>query len=225
MRALTAIGEVGIETGGRSYLLRPSLFSMSQIGTPADIVETAAILISPEPTEPYLLKAFRKLRFDRALTVLYACAGDQDIGELVGGLVPANQPQAEVFSRVFKLGELASLNYRPRYVAGALPMADIVALAQALIRHGIMGDVEATAAAGTPMKEFKAADFVATAIAHLGMSESDAWNMTMTSFVQVMHSKYPPPPGQPKPMTAAGVEATLDRLKKINAMRAGKSNG
>lgn len=225
MRALTAIGEVGIETGGRSYLLRPSLFSMSQIGTPAEIVEATAILMSPEPEHPALIKAFRRLRFDRALTVLYACSGAQDLGDLVGGLAPSGRGPIELFNAPFDFNELGKINCRPRYLPGRLPMSDIVALAQGLIRHGVMGDVEPDPGrTGEALKEFKAADYVAAAIAHLGMSESDAWNMTMTSFIQVMRAKYPPPPG-PKPMTANDVDATLARLKKINALRAGKSNG
>lgn len=203
MVALTTIGEVGIEAGGRAYLLRPSLFSMSQIGSPTDIVETTAILLSPEPEHPYVLKRFRKERFERALTVLYACAGERDIGDLVGGMVPTGR------------GRIA-------YSPGLMPMHDIVAVAQGLIRHGIMGDVEPEPGrVGESMTEFKAADYVSAAIAHLGMSESDAWNMTMTSFVQVMRSKYPPKPGA-KPMTANDVDATLARLTKINAARAGK---
>lgn len=205
MRALTAIGEVGLEAKGRSYLLRPSLFSMTQIGTPAQIVEATALLLSPEPgpEHPYLLKRFRKERFERALDVLYACAGDQDIGDLVGGMVPTGRG-------------------RIGYSAGALPLYAIVALAQGLIRHGVMGDVEPEPGrVGEAMTEFKAGEFVAAAIAHLGMSESDAWNMTMTSFVQVMKSKYPPKPGA-KPMTANDVDATLARLERINAARAGK---
>jgi hypothetical protein len=202
MSALTAIGEVGIEIEGRSYLLRPSLFSISQIGSATDIIEATAILMSPEPENPYLLTKFRKLRFEWALTVLYACAGDQDLGDLLGGMVPTGR------------GRIA-------YSPGKMPMHDIVAVAQGLIRHGVLGDVEADAGRkGEAMKEFKAADYVAAAIAHLGMSESDAWRMTMTSFVQVMHSKFPPPPN--KPMTAQDVDATLSRLEKINALRAGK---
>lgn len=203
MRALTAIGEVGIEIGGRSYLLRPSLFSISQIGSPTDIVETTAILLSPEPDNDYVLRRFRKERFERALTVLYACAGDQDLGDLIGGMVPTGR------------GRIA-------YSPGQMPMSEIVAVAQGLIRHGIMGDVEPDPGrVGEAMSEFKAGEYVAAAIAHLGLSESDAWNMTMTGFVQVMRSKYPPKPG-PKPMTAGDVDAKLARLEKINAMRAGK---
>lgn len=229
MSAMTAIGEIGIETGGRSYLLRPSLFSMTQIGTPAEIVQTCALLMAEEPENPNLLRAFRRERFDRALTVWYACAGDQDLGELIGGLAPAPVAKEDLFSRPFSLVELQRLNRRPRYVAGLLPMADIVALARTLIRHGVMGDAAPSKdAAPKPseyMSEFKAMDYAATAVAHLGYSEREAWNMTMTSFLAAMRSKFPPAEKgaePPKPHTAEEYDAVMERLKKINELRAGK---
>lgn len=208
MRALTAIGEVGIETGGRSYLLRPSLFSMSQIGTPADIIEATALLLAPEPSpeNPFMLKRFRKERFEWALTVIYSCAGEQDLGNLIGGMVPGR----------------GRINYSP----GSMPPYSIVAIAQGLIRHGVLGDVESDPqAGGEPMAEFHAQEYVSAAIAHLGLSESDAWNMTMTSFVGVMKSKFPRKPGDTvaKPLTGADVDATMARLAEINKLRARKA--
>lgn len=207
MRALTAIGEVGIETGGRSYLLRPSLFSMSQIGSPADIIEATALLLAPEPgpENPFILKRFRKERFEWALTVMYSCAGEQDLGDLIGGMVPGR----------------GRINYSP----GAMPPHSIVAIAQGLIRHGILGDVENDSEpGGETMSEFHAQEYVSAAIAHLGLSESDAWNMTMTSFVNVMKSKFPRKPGETvaKPLTGAEVDATMARLAEINKLRSGK---
>lgn len=226
MAALTAVGEVGIETEGRSYLLRPSLFSMSRVGTPAEIIQICAVLMAEEPEDPTLLKAFRKLRFDYALTVLYACAGDQDIGDLVGGLVPANRPMPELYSRPFQLHELRQLNSRPRYVAGVMPMEAILAIARSLVRHGVMGNIEPTSSTGKPEKgeylsEFKAVDYASAAMAHLGMSESEAWAMTMTTFISAMRSKYPRDEKKAA-LTGEQVDSTLFKLKKINELRAGK---
>jgi hypothetical protein len=229
MPALTAIGEIGIETGGRSYLLRPSLFSMTQIGTPAEIIQVCAVLMTEEPDDPGLLRVFRRLRFDYALSVLYACAGDQDLGDLVGGLVPANSPAPDLFERPFRLSELASIKAQPRYMAGTLPMESILAIARSLIRHGVMGNVEPTVD-GKPQKgdylsEFKAVDYAATAMAHLGLSESQAWGMTMTTFIAAMRSKFPREEKQEvaKPHTAEEYDAVMAKLKKINEMRAGKT--
>jgi len=231
MPAMTAIGEIGIEAGGRSYLLRPSLFSMSQIGTPAEIIQTCALLMAEEPEEPQLLALFRRERFDRALTVWYACAGDQDLGGLIGGMAPANLPNPLESGMVFTFGDLQkqARRHRPRYVPGLLPMADIIALARTLIRHGVMGDAEP--AKGTQPKngdflsEFKAVDYASTAMAHLGLSEDEAWRMTMTSFIAAMRSKFPrdeKAANAPKPHTAEEYDAAMAKLAKINEIRSRK---
>lgn len=212
MQALTAIGEVGIEAGGRSYLLRPSLFSMTRIGSPAEIIEAFVLLTGSEPVvlHPYLLpdlvKNWRRDRFRIALNVLHACS-DQDLTPLVGGMS----------------------GYR-RYSPGVMPIDDIVAVARSLIIHGVVGaakpDTARPVTDANYMTEFKAAEYAATAIAHLGASEQEAWHMTMTSFSAAMRSKFPPDPKQanaPKPHTASEYDATMARLKKINAARAARA--
>lgn len=211
MQALTAIGEVGIETGGRSYLLRPSLFSMTRIGSPSEIVEAFALLTGPEPTPihpfvlPNLVKNWRRDRFRMALNVLNACSPD-DLTPLIGGMTAYN-----------------------RYSPGLMPIDDIVAVARSLMIHGVTGVSKPESAANARPEdysaEFKACDFVAAAMAHLGASESAAWAMTMTSFTAAMRAKYPPDPNTvnaPKPHTASEYDATMARLKRINAARAAK---
>lgn len=209
MQALTAIGEVGIEVEGRSYLLRPSLFSMTRIGSPAEIIEAFVLLTGsePVPVHPFLLpdlvKNWRRDRFRAALNVLHACS-DQDLTPVVGAMTAYN-----------------------RYGSGAMSLHDVVAVARSLILHGVVGaakpDPTRTPSADDYMTEFKAADYAAAAIAHLGASEADAWQMTMTSFSGAMRAKYPPQPkaagADAKPHTASEYDATMARLKKINAAR------
>lgn len=213
MQALTAIGEVGIEVGGRSYLLRPSLFSMSRIGSPTEIVEAFVKVQAPglEPMHPVFdewnAKRFKREQFEAAWLVLLCCMGEEDAGPLIGGWVPSTGGTGT------------------RYSAGAMPIQDIIPIARSLLTHGVIGQVP-PAPAGAPqgdfLKEFEAADFVASAVAHLGVSEKDAWQMTMTSLIRAMRSKYPPDPKsvQAKPPTGEQIDVTMDRLKKINLLRA-----
>lgn len=212
MQALTAIGEVGIEVEGRSYLLRPSLFSMTRIGSPAEILETFALLCGGEPPRvfpdcPVLDAAakWRRDRFSAALIVMNSCTED-DLGELIGGF---SGPR--------------------RYTPGRMPMADIIQVARSLILHGVTGnakpDPRKPVKPGDYLTEFRAKDYVACAMAHLGASERDAWAMTMTSFTAAMRSKYPPPEDKPDykaPPTPEVIDATMERLRKINALREGK---
>ena len=206
MHIHTEIGEIGIDHAGRSYRLRPSFAAMASMGSPAEIVELFGQVLGPPPTptgHPWAdaprFKRWGRERFRAALTVLYACSED-DIGPLVGGISP-----------------------RMAYQPGAVPMDDVITLAQSLLKHGVVGDVPAEAAKpkrGTYSKEFKARDFVALAMAHLGASEADAWAMTMTSFTLAMRAKFPPQaqPGDNSPSLDAQ-DATMSWLAAVNAKR------
>lgn len=178
MQVLTDIGEMGVQVGERYVKFRPSLAAMARLGSPRDIVETfvtvcgapslSGIQVLDEPR----LKSWRRDQFAAAVNVLYACTEDA-IDWLVG-----------------------YTNERYRYVRGALPLADIVGLAIGLLKHGVLGDIPPEAIRGAKksdyLSEFKARDFAAAAMAHLGVSEADAWNMTMTSYIVAMRAKYPP---------------------------------
>ena len=210
---LTEIGEIGLQYGGRVIVMRPSFYCMTQIGTPAEIVEAyAALHGAPALTgKPWAdkprLRRWGRERLMTALNVLYACAGDEDLGPLIGGV-----------------------SERMGYQPGAMPVENIITLARALLRHGVIGDVSASRAengAGDYSREFKARDFVAAAMAHLGASEAEAWNMTLTSFLAAMRAKYPPTDPKGRPINAPTSEqhdATMDWLAKVNAARR-KANG
>lgn len=212
MHVLTEIGEVGITLEGRTYRLRPSFFAMTQIGTPAEIVE-AFVMLNGAPALSGLpwvdtprLKRWRRDQFRTALTVCYACAApDDDLGPLLGGI-----------------------SERMGYQPGRVPLDSIVALARSLLRHGVTGDIPDDApkrGKGEYSAEFKAREYVASAMAHLGASESDAWAMTMTSFIAAMTAKFPPtdakgkPLTQSAPMTEQRAAETMAWLDRVNAAR------
>lgn len=161
------------------------------------------MLLAPEPlrreTHPVYYRKFLRMRFDWALTVCYACTANAEAaGELFGGVAPG-------------------LRYQP----GLVPMGDMVILAKGLIRHGVLGNVtEKPKKRGDYLREFKAEGYVATAMAHLGASEHDAWQMTMTSYVAAMRAKYPPE--EEKKSAATPNKAELDDMMEW-AKRLGKA--
>lgn len=65
-----------------------------------------------------------------------------------------------------------------------------IILARHMLTHGVIGALEGKPG-GEPLKEFRAADFVALAVAHLGLGVADAWDLTMTSLVQALKAKFP----------------------------------
>lgn len=215
---LTAIGEVGIHAGGRTYMLRPSLFAMSRLGSPEEIVETYTHIMGgaklPPPLNAEQVAAWpgrlARVQFSAALAVLHACAED-DLSEarLVGGI-----------------------NERGDYTGGAVPPRDIVVLAQSLMRHGVNGDQEPGGDDEYPEERgeysarFDPREHAAAAMAHLGATEAEAWAMTMTSLVGGLKSKYPVrrvdskgKPVPPKP-SLKQYDQAAEWLAEINRKRA-----
>lgn len=164
-RIRTSIGEVGLTFAEREVVLRPSLYAMSKLGTPTEIVEIFATLFAPN--------ARPRDVFHAALDVIQACT-DEDISDFTG----------HMGSRY------------GTWVSGHIPMPDLLPIGRSLARHGIVGVVpeikRAAPAEGDYKAEFDPREFVSQAIAHLGFSEDDAWNMTATSFILAMRAKYPP---------------------------------
>lgn len=179
MPVLTEIGEIGLDYNGQSYTLRPSLAAMARLGSPAEIVEVFGLLLGAPPAltgNPVLdgprLRTWGRDQFRAALTVLHACC-DDDLTPLVGYITER-------------------MTYRP----GAMHMENIIVLARELIRHGVVGLVPADPSPkkrGKFSSEFHARDYASMAMAHLGLSEAEAWQMTLTSFILAMRAKFPPP--------------------------------
>lgn len=193
---LTQIGEIGISFEGRAYKLRPSLYAMTRIGEPVEIVRVYASVMSEEPHVE---------QFDDALAVIYACSED-DLAELYGG----------------HEGTEGGL----KYVPGAALTEHILPLARCLMKHGVTGALpELPRKAGQDpefVKEFDARAHVSLAIAHLGMSSEQAWQMTMTELVGALRAKFPQvesnAPGARAP-TAEEHNATMEWYERVEAAR------
>ena len=75
---------------------------------------------------------------------------------------------------------------------GKLPPNELIVLAQHLITHGVLGDQPPAAGEGQGeySPRFDARSWVYMAMAHLGVSESEAWGMTMTGLRAALAAKY-----------------------------------
>lgn len=199
------LGEIGIHMeGGVNLVLRPSFYAMSKLGSPAEIVEIFADVMSEYSTA--------KLQEDQhrtALAVLYACAPDNDT------LV------VTAFGHYAEAGKDGM-----QYVQGLANPALVLVFARTLMRHGVIGNAPALPrhvdAEPTYMREFHAREHAAIAMAHLGMSERDAWACTMTSLALAMRQKYPPSskdsPGVDAP-SAEEFDAAMEWADKLDALR------
>lgn len=198
---LTDVGEIGIYTSDARFVLRPTLRAMAAIGEPAEIIQIFASVYGP--THPFQ-------HFD-ALRVLNACADGFEPLEVIGFI---GEDEAS-----------GGLKYNPERV----PQEHLVPLARDLLKHGIVGDVKARSSgdeSGT-IDEFVARDYAALAVAHLGMNERDSWDLTMTSLVVALRTKFPDAgkgtPGAGAP-TKEQHEKSMDWFEEINRKRKARKN-
>lgn len=202
MRAITSVGECGISYGDNDWLFRPSLAAMDSLGSPHEIVEKFRILFTPPKHNPIwpvaAYRAWEREVMATAYDVLLACC-ESDVTPLLGHMGS-------------KWGS---------FVPGAMPTTDMVHIARSLMRHGVIGLPPEGRLAKKPDKEeyapeFKAREFVAQAIAHLGLSSAEAWNLTMTEFSGAMQSKF----GKPETLPPAEEHNdAMARLAEINRLR------
>lgn len=183
MKAITDIGQAVIRAAGKEIFLNPSFLAMSRIGTPEQIVDAfvkvhAGHYPKHRIADIQTLKAANARCFAEmaaaAANVVRHCS-EGDIAEIIGS---------------YSVTTAGRLLFKP----GSLPVEDVIQLARHLILHGVMGDQppeDFEGKKGEYSDKFDVRSFVYTAVAHLGMSESDAWNMTMTSFRAAMNAKFP----------------------------------
>ncbi|MGC0990091.1 DUF6246 family protein [Pantoea agglomerans] len=229
------IGECLISYGSEDYFFRPSFAAMSRIGTPEEIVETFYALHNDEATPrlkaladnyqaipenqrrfyaaysgsdmvpAFALKwllssACSKSAISAAMIVLAACC-DRDATPLTGELVPG------------KTGRRAFV-YRP----GAMPVRDMVLIAQSLIQHGIIGKAKVRKLqrheGSNTSSEFNAFEYISAARTHLDMSRDEAEKLTMTEFQMLLAAKLPEQKGFTNEEYDAVADDYLERRNK-----------
>lgn len=185
-----ADGYAVIKVGGRSFELTPSFFNISKIGSPKEIIEKFNLLSGHKGH----IEAFCAAR-----DILEACGLDGE-PELIGWLTFSERKCKTMITQ------------------GILPIEHVMILARHCMMHGICGsrdqiDDAVERGKAKAITEFNAYDYVMVAIESLGMSQTEAWNLTMTSFSKYMDSKI-------KQMKARGeIEEKPDR-KEVKSMMA-----
>lgn len=193
---LTDIGEIGVHVGNETYILRPSLYAMSQLGAPKEIVESYALVMTEVES-----KALKWRQFQEALFVVNVCC-ESEIDDVFG-----------------------YFNEKMKFVQKKVPMADTLYIARCLLKHGITGSQKPLPRKADQepeyLTEFKASESVALAMAHLGVAEQEAWNMTMTSLVAAMRAKFPASTqsSSSRAPTKEEHESTMDWFEEIKARR------
>lgn len=194
-KANPAAGEVGIDWGEHHLVFRPSFCAIASLGEPEELVSL-------------LQRAQRgdKSGFMTAYRALCACYdGDVDIDKLTG-----------VFREV---------RGRLRFVQGAMPYQDVHVLGVKLLVNGMIGKPRLSEAkSGSPASTFDPAEYVASAVAHLGLSYNEAWDMTMLELQRVIEAKQPKKDG-PTMQEAADMESKIKAIRAAKAKKERAGNG
>lgn len=208
---LADIGEVGIHVEGVTYVLRPSLYAMSQLGSPSEIVHIFAEVMHD-------FGARNDEQLITAAGALYACAVDENMPAIFGGAAVVENQHLPL--------ETNHQKSVTRYKAGIVPEEHILPLARCVLKHGITGAIPPLPRAYDDepefLTEFHARDHVSIAVAHLGYGEREAWGLTMTALVGALRSKFPPDvkktPGSKAP-DAQMLQEAEKWLDQVNALR------
>jgi len=75
--------------------------------------------------------------------------------------------------------------------AGLMPASEKVILARHLMQHGIVGKARPGKGDGKFSDRFDAAEYIAAARVHLGLSSADAEALSMTEFQTMLEMKFP----------------------------------
>ena len=173
MQANTSIGEVVISLeDGREFLLRPSFYALNKIGSPQEIEETIDACVDA------LSNTSKKPDwYFSVMRVLHCC--------LVGNA-----------SDAFDL--FGYLDEDLTFIKGKVHITQCIILANNLLKWGVLGNPgkRAKKSSGGKKELFDPQQFVGSAIAHLGLSKNDAWDLTMTEFQRAIEAKYPDDPSK-----------------------------
>lgn len=74
---------------------------------------------------------------------------------------------------------------------GTMPASEQVVIARHLMHHGIVGKAQPSKGGGQYSDRFDAAEYIAAARVHLGLSSADAEALSMTEFQTMLAMKYP----------------------------------
>lgn len=216
------IGECLITAGEDEYFFRPSFAAMSRIGEPQEIVQAFYDLHNDEVT-PLLQRAMDaygtipawlldhvsrreigKPAIMAAMSVLAACC-ERDLSRLIGEIIPGKSGKWTFVWR-----------------KGAMPLSDMVLIAQSLITHGIIGKAKVRQLqrheSNKATTEFNAFEYISAARNHFGISRDEAEQLSMTEFQMMLAAKYPDQKG----FTRDEYEAVADDYLAKKARRLAK---
>lgn len=175
---ITQVGMASITYKGREYVLDPSLSNMAKIQDHAQLVHSlVGSGVHPET------------RLAAAVEVLQACCSSQDDADEIHWMCYG----AEVSKPRVRNGSV--VGWVRRKQDPVVSPIHAICIAAQLVRHGIFANYEHEHDEEDSEPDvFRPEKMAAIAQAHLGLSRDDAWSLSMSSLVNALQEKFPPPP-------------------------------
>lgn len=174
---LTQVGHIGIDIKDKSYKLVPSLAAMSSLADPIGD----------------LVRITEKACLETAYNVMIECSDDKSISDYLGSTYM--KPILINWGESYKVKGSEIIGYN-QYDRLSIPDYKVLIMAQNLLYHGVVGDFKERASnkadSSNYTTKFDALLFANIAIVHLGVSNEDAWGMTMTQIRHAIATKFPP---------------------------------
>ena len=106
----------------------------------------------------------------RTAMLVLTCCSDDDLTDLIGYY-------DETLARI----------------AGAMPASEMLIIARHLMTHGIIGKGATSdgEGGGEYSASFDASEYVDAAVIHFGMTQREAWALTMTQFSRMLNMRFP----------------------------------
>ncbi len=206
-------GHTKVRFNNAEYTLSPTFEAMALIGEREDIMAVFAKLHAAEinqfmgmfsrysPEIVGMIKQYsRKVTGPQQLAAAHlvlSCCSKDDLSPMIGKYV--------VKDRVF-------------YQVGFESPQNIIALAQHMIYHGMIGHTtnKQAKSKSSTSGTFDPADFTELARLKLNMSRDESWQLTMTEFVSLWLTEYPPKEDEresPMDLSVNEFEAIMNELE------------
>lgn len=209
----TSIGHTEVKANGHTYQLYPTLKNIEKIGDGKKLMELFNLIHGIGHEKHVGSDWFTVHQVAQARNVIKACC-EEDI------------------DRILLRAKLVKDKIRPSFRPGGIDNPEVqIILASHLLRHGVAGvklnneDEEESSGDGEEVNSdsvdiYRALD---CARVHLGRTDKEAWDMTMTEIVQMMEMKFPKPkedPKKQKPPTNKEYDETMSWFEEVQKRRA-----
>lgn len=202
---LVECGLVRITAGdGAEATFRPALGRIAALASPEGLVE--------------LYGALHGAHAETAAADVLAGLCDPENLEALPALIgaPHWEAQESEAQTSFTLGSVPRL----QFVGGVVPPSERVIIARHLLEHGMVGRArpggDGRSAQGSYSQSFNAAEYIAAARVHLGLSSADAEAMSMTELQRMFELKFPDATRQDVP-TREQYEAGMKAYDELQA--------